>query len=83
METFSNGSINTTALAYAGLAHAWRNNQPEQFNKIIDLYRAELHKRYADILKKTDTEVRFNAAQPFYTSMELYVWPSYSPSSHG
>ena len=73
LETSSNGSINTTALAYAGLAHAWRNNQPEQFNKIIDLYRAELHKRYADILKKTDTEVRFNAAQPFYTSMELYV----------
>jgi ABC-type transport system involved in cytochrome c biogenesis permease subunit len=73
LETFSTGSINTTALAYAGLAHAWRNNQPEQFNKIVDLYRAELNKRYAEVLKKTDAEVRFNAAEPFYTSMELYV----------
>lgn len=73
LETFSTGSINSTALAYAGLAHAWRNNQPEQFNKIVSLYRDELAKQYGEVLKKTDTETRFNAAQPFYTSMMLYV----------
>lgn len=73
LDSFQTRSINPTVLAYAGLAHAWKGNHPEQFNKIIELYRTEIEKRFGDKLSKSDTEVRFNAAQPFYTSMVLYV----------
>jgi ABC-type transport system involved in cytochrome c biogenesis permease subunit len=73
IETFRSGRVNASALAYAGLAHAWRNNQPEQFNRLIELFRAELDKRFAAQLKKVSAETRFNAAAPFYTSMTLYA----------
>jgi len=72
LETFRTGRVNASALAYAGFAHAWRNEKPEQFNKLIDLFRADLSKRYEEALKKSDIEARFNAAQPFYRSSILY-----------
>jgi ABC-type transport system involved in cytochrome c biogenesis permease subunit len=65
--------VNATALAYAGFAHAWRTEKPEQFNKLLSLFRADLEKRFAPQLKKCDVEARFNAAQPFYSSMTLYA----------
>ncbi len=70
--TFQSGNVNATALAYAGLAHAWRAQQSEQFNKLIQLYRDGLAKRFAPVLEKTKAESRFKAAEPFYTSMLLY-----------
>ncbi|MBE35870.1 MAG: cytochrome C biogenesis protein [Opitutaceae bacterium] len=73
LDTFQRGGVDPTVLAYAGLAHAWRNNQPERFNKIISLVRPEFEKRFAAQLVKSDIETRFNAAKPFYTSMVLYV----------
>uniref|UniRef100_UPI0040495829 cytochrome c biogenesis protein n=1 Tax=Cephaloticoccus sp. TaxID=1985742 RepID=UPI0040495829 len=73
LESFATGRIDSTALAYAGLAHAWRHHQPDEFNTILKLYREELGKRLSSNLVKTDAEVRFNYAQPFYTSMILYV----------
>src|SRR5687768_467617 len=72
LETFRTGQVNASALAYAGFAHSWRNDKPEQFNKLLTLFRADLNKRFDAQLKKCDAEVRFNAAQPFYTSMTLY-----------
>ena len=74
LATFQRGSVNPHALAYAGLAHAWRLGQPEQFNKLVGLFRTELDKKFATQLKKADTEARFNAAAPFYTSMTLYAF---------
>jgi hypothetical protein len=73
LETFRRESVNPTALAYAGLAHAWRRNQPEQFNKLTGLYRTGLAHRLAPQLAKCDAEARFNAAAPFNLSMALYV----------
>ncbi|HZP60161.1 MAG TPA: cytochrome c biogenesis protein CcsA [Opitutaceae bacterium] len=73
MATFADGSLNPNALAYAALGHAWRLHQPEQFNEIVRLYREQLEKRFASALHKTDFEARFNAAEPFYTAMMLYV----------
>jgi len=72
LETFKTGRVNASALAYAGFAHAWRNEKSEQFNKLIGLFRADLAKRYEVALKKSDIEARFNAAQPFYRSSILY-----------
>ncbi len=73
LETFERGSIDPSVLAYAGLGHAWQRGQAEQFNTIIGLYRAELDRPLASRLGKSDTETRFNSAQPFYSSMVLYV----------
>ncbi|KXU36660.1 cytochrome C biogenesis protein [Cephaloticoccus primus] len=73
LETFETGLVNHNVLAYAGLAHAWRAQKPEQFNEVVRLFRAQLGTDFAPELRKTDIEARFNAAQPFYRSMVLYV----------
>lgn len=73
LETFKRGSVPPDALAYAGLAHAWRLSQPEKFNELLGLFRTSLTKRYAPELQKSDAEARFNAAAPFYSSMTLYA----------
>jgi ABC-type transport system involved in cytochrome c biogenesis permease subunit len=72
--SFADGRVNPDALAFAALGHAWRFHQPEQFNELVKLYRAQLQKRFPDALKKCGFEARFNAAQPFYTAMVLYVF---------
>jgi len=71
---FQRGSVDSSVLAYAGLGYAWRQNQPEQFNKLVELYRSQIQKRFELQLRKTHAEVRFNAAEPFYASMTLYVF---------
>ncbi|MBC8040060.1 MAG: cytochrome c biogenesis protein CcsA [Opitutaceae bacterium] len=73
LNTFQNGSVNIHALTFAGLQQTWKNQRPEQFNTLLAKHRAESERAFADILKKTDAETRFNQAEPFYTSMSLYV----------
>ncbi|MEI6467824.1 MAG: cytochrome C biogenesis protein, partial [Verrucomicrobiota bacterium] len=73
LETFRSGRVNAAALAYAGFGHAWRNEKPEQFNKLVELFRSDLAKRFTPALEKCDAEARFNTAQPFYASMTLYA----------
>ena len=73
IETFQTSRVNPYVLTYAGLARTWRGGQAKDFNQIVQLYRDQLEKRFASTLKKTDVETRFNAAQPFYTSMSLYI----------
>ena len=73
LETFRTGSVNAAALAYAGFAHAWRNEKSEEFNKLAGLFRTDLAKRFAPEFGKGDVETRFNAAQPFYASTVLYA----------
>jgi ABC-type transport system involved in cytochrome c biogenesis permease subunit len=73
LETFKSGSVDPTVLAYAGLGHAWRKGEAEQFNSIVALFHDQLAKRYARELKKASIETRFNAAEPFYKSMTLYA----------
>ncbi|MBW7896776.1 MAG: cytochrome c biogenesis protein CcsA [Opitutaceae bacterium] len=73
LDTFETGRVDPTVLAYAGLGHAWRHAQPEQFNEILRLYRAEIQAPHGERLAKSDAETRFNSAAPFYSSMVLYV----------
>ena len=73
LESFQRGSVPPDALAYAGLAHAWRLGQPDKFNELLRLFRTQLTNRYAPQLAKSDAEARFNAIAPFYTSMTLYA----------
>jgi ABC-type transport system involved in cytochrome c biogenesis permease subunit len=73
LESFGRGSVSPPVLAYAGLGYAWRRQEPAQFNHIIELYRGELARRFSRPLRQCEIETRFNAAQPFYSSMSLYV----------
>jgi ABC-type transport system involved in cytochrome c biogenesis permease subunit len=73
LETFQTGQLDPNAMAYAGLGHAWRRGQAEEFNTILELYRAQIEKRFLTPLVKSNAEVRFNQAAPFYSSMSLYV----------
>ena len=73
VDSFQTGAIEPAALTYAGLSYTWRNNSPAEFNEIVHLYRSEIAKRFASQLTKSDTEDRFNAAEPFYTSINLFV----------
>jgi ABC-type transport system involved in cytochrome c biogenesis permease subunit len=74
LASFADGRVNPDALAYAALGHAWRFHQPEQFNELVKLYLGQLQTHFAPALKKCGLEARFNAAQPFYTAMVLYVF---------
>ncbi len=73
VESFQTGRVNPYVLTYAGLARTWRNNDAKNFNEIVRLYRQQLDKNFPTTLDKTIAETRFNSAQPFYTSMSLYI----------
>ncbi|MEO5959015.1 MAG: cytochrome c biogenesis protein CcsA [Opitutaceae bacterium] len=65
--------LNPTAVAYAGLGQAWAEKRATDFNKILELYRATLTKRFGARLEKSDVETRFNAAGVFTKSFVLYA----------
>lgn len=73
IDTFQTGRVNPFVLTYAGLARTWRSGQAKEFNEIVRLYRAQMEKALPVALSKSDAETRFNATQPFYTSMQLYA----------
>jgi ABC-type transport system involved in cytochrome c biogenesis permease subunit len=73
VESFQSGGVNPYALTYAGLAHAWRGQNPEQFNTIVRLFREQLDARFPQKIDKVGVETAFNAAAPFTRSMGLYV----------
>ncbi|MDD2764696.1 MAG: cytochrome c biogenesis protein CcsA [Opitutaceae bacterium] len=73
MDTFRRGAVSPDAMAYAGLGHAWRLKQPRDFNEIVGLYTQQLAKRFQPQLQKCRLEAVFNQAEPFYSSMMLYV----------
>jgi ABC-type transport system involved in cytochrome c biogenesis permease subunit len=73
LATFETGDINPNVMAYAALGSSWRDKKADQFNEIVRLFRDQLAKRFATPLHKSDIETRFNAAEPFYKSMQLFV----------
>jgi ABC-type transport system involved in cytochrome c biogenesis permease subunit len=73
LETFQTGEVDSGVLTYAGLGMTWRAGRPDEFNALVGLYRKEISHRFAPQLAKSDAEARFNAAEPFYTSMLLYA----------
>jgi ABC-type transport system involved in cytochrome c biogenesis permease subunit len=73
LDTFKSGRIEPHAFSYAGLAYAWRDQKPEEFNTIVNLLQKEFDQRFADELTKVDAESRFKAAAPFYSGMNIFV----------
>ena len=72
-DSFQEGVIPHETLAYAGLASAWTQQNPEHFNELVRLFRAELDKSRASVMRKCDVEALFNSSEPFYSSALLYV----------
>jgi ABC-type transport system involved in cytochrome c biogenesis permease subunit len=73
LETFETQRLNPNVMAYAALGSAWRGREAGQFNEIVRLFRGQLSQRFGPQLAKGDVETRFNAAEPFYKSMQLYA----------
>ncbi|HVU34904.1 MAG TPA: cytochrome c biogenesis protein CcsA [Opitutaceae bacterium] len=69
----ASGRFNPAALTYVELGRAWRLQQPEVFNRAISEYRTRLEAGMPALLQRCNVEDRFNFAQPFYTSLSLYV----------
>ncbi|MCF3649468.1 cytochrome c biogenesis protein [Synoicihabitans lomoniglobus] len=70
---FQTGMVNPYALTYAAMGQAWRDQDAETFNKLVELYSAQLQGDFGDRLRKTSIEATFNQAEPFYRSSVLYV----------
>ncbi len=73
LDNFRTGRINPDIMAYAGLGHAWRLRQPQDFNEVLGLYSEQLAKGFQPQLRKCRLEAAFNRIQPFYSGIELYV----------
>jgi ABC-type transport system involved in cytochrome c biogenesis permease subunit len=73
LDSYRAGGVSYEVLTYAALGKAWRENNSDRFNEGVRLYRATLEKNIPQFLRKSDVETRFNAAEPFYTSMNLYM----------
>ncbi len=73
MDSFASRRMSYEVMTYAALAKAYRSDNATAFNEGVRLYRETvIGNRYAEALKKTDVEARFNAAEPFYKSINLY-----------
>ncbi len=71
--SFANGPLDPSVLAYLRLGAAWRAQDVTAFNVEVRAYRQTLATRFPSELRKCWIETHFNAAQPFYTSMLIYV----------
>ncbi|MEO6002184.1 MAG: cytochrome c biogenesis protein CcsA [Opitutus sp.] len=71
--SFQTGRVSPYAMTFAGLGRTWRAEQSTEFNHIVELYRDQLAKKFPTTLRKARAESRFNFAEPFYLSMELYA----------
>jgi len=69
-------------MVYAGLAGAWRQHMPKEFNEIVAIYRDQWRRaspRSHQVQRRDDLQL----SQPFYTAMGLYVVTFSSPSFPG
>jgi len=72
-QSLDHGKLDPALAFYAQLGLAWRGYQPANFNSLVHDYRAGLDRSIPSLMSKCDTEARFNSAEPFYTSMMIYV----------
>jgi ABC-type transport system involved in cytochrome c biogenesis permease subunit len=73
LETFGQGYVSPSVLAYAGMGYAWRSHEAPSFEHILQMYGSGLEKRFGPQVRKARIETVFNAAQPFYAAMIIYL----------
>jgi ABC-type transport system involved in cytochrome c biogenesis permease subunit len=71
--TLANGRVDPGARVFASLGRAWRERQPEVFNRVARAQRDELTRNFPVLMRKSSVETGFNSSQPFYSSAVLYV----------
>ena len=71
--SFQSGEIHPFALTYAAIGRAWRDQDPETFNTLVELFRQSIERNFSKQLLKADAENTFNGAEPFYRSTILFV----------
>ncbi len=69
----SPAEVDPQVRAYAALGKAWRGFQPEAFNPVVRALGDELTERFNPAMRRCALEDLFNRAEPFYTSLVLYV----------
>ncbi len=58
---------------YTAMGRAWVAGDPEAFNAVVRDYAASLTASFAPVMRKCALEALFNRAEPFYSSLVLYV----------
>ncbi len=71
--SLASGAIDPAAHAFAVMGRAWQDRDPLAFNRAIGEFQGRLERELPQAVRRAEIEARFNAAQPFYLSMELYV----------
>ena len=73
LDTFGQGYVNPSVLQYEGMGYAWRRNNPGSFAHIVQMYGFSLEKHLGRQVRKARIETLFNAAEPFYSCMLIYL----------
>jgi ABC-type transport system involved in cytochrome c biogenesis permease subunit len=73
MDSGHGGATNQALAAYANIAKAYRAGDVNGFNQAVLQYDTALHEQFGRQLVKAAREHYFNAFQPFYKAMVLYV----------
>jgi ABC-type transport system involved in cytochrome c biogenesis permease subunit len=71
--SFARGDVDTSVLAYAGMGYAWRRGDEASFAHIVKMYGDSLARRFPAQVRKARVETVFNAAEPFYSCMLIYL----------
>ena len=73
MEAVRGTPLPPAASAFAGMASAYRQNKPAEFNQSLAQYRLWLDEKMAPEVKKGAEEFAFNFVDPFYKAAWIYV----------
>jgi len=73
LDVFKTSELSPPIQTFATLQKAWRTGDSDLFNSTVARYHEHLLGTVGEQLKKTNGEVRFNMAQPFYQSMIIYA----------
>jgi ABC-type transport system involved in cytochrome c biogenesis permease subunit len=73
LHAVSTGKVAPAAIIYGDLIDAYRNNNVDGFNRIIQEYNQYLAGTVPEQLSRTRLEFFFDQAQPFLQAMVLYV----------
>jgi ABC-type transport system involved in cytochrome c biogenesis permease subunit len=72
-ESLGTGRLDPSMRAYVEAGLAWRNGRAADFNRVVHGFHAQLAGTIPSLLTRCNVEAFFNAAEPFYTSMLLYL----------
>jgi len=73
LQSLRTGKVHPATMAYAQMATAYANNDPEKFNKAVADYQAVLKADNPKFLTKANHESFFNHYAPFIKAMTIYL----------